>query len=60
VLLPDVCLLRRCDAVEVIGAAVLAVTGGTDAYVAVVGETRPYAEGWAMTRHRSWMPARRR
>lgn len=28
VLLPDVCLLRRCDAVEVIGAAVLlAVTG---------------------------------
>ena len=27
VLLPDVCLLRRCDAVEVIGAAVLAATG---------------------------------
>lgn len=27
VLLPDVCLLRRCDVVEVIGAAVLAATG---------------------------------
>lgn len=27
VLLPDVCLLRRCDAVEVIGAAVLAAGG---------------------------------
>ena len=27
VLLPDVCLLRRCDAVEVIGAAVLAASG---------------------------------
>jgi hypothetical protein len=27
VLLPDVCVARRCDAVEVIGAAVLAATG---------------------------------
>jgi len=49
VLLPDVCLLRRCDAVEVIGAAVLLAASGAG--------YRQVAEqlGWPAETVRDWL-----
>lgn len=53
VLLPDVCLLRRCDAVEVIGAAVLAASGAGYRRVAeLVGRPAETVRDW-LSRFRS-------
>ena len=53
VLLPDVCLLRRCDAVEVIGAAVLAGSGAGYRRVAeLVGRPAETVRDW-LARFRS-------
>lgn len=53
VLLPDVCLLRRCDAVEVIGAAVLAGSGAGYRRVAeLVGRPAETVRDW-LSRFRS-------
>lgn len=56
VLLPDVCLLRRCDAVEVIGVAVLAATGAGYRQVAErIGRPAETVRDW-LARFRSREP----
>jgi len=53
VVLPDVCLLRRCDAVEVIGAAVLAASGAGYRQVAErIGRPAETVRDW-LSRFRS-------